>query len=573
MNSGDTLYGRIRNRVLTISGNSPSIRVDGGCLVVSDGPMPVPTNHRGPAPPANERMAVLRLPRAGCPTNRIVVTRPDGFITFGAIRWLHGVGCALVQLDRDGTVLLATAPAGPDRPAIRRAQALAAGDKTGLAIMREILRCKLAGQARVARLLGGEEAAALIDRLASEIANTWDGAHILAMEAMAATVYWNLWLPSPVQFARRHEAPKHWQTFGTRGSPLTGKPFRAATPGNALLNYLYAILESELTIALIGTGLDSGIGIFHLDKDRRASLSLDAMEAARPYVDAWLAHWLADARFAKRDFFEEDDGAVLITRPLTSHLAMTAPLWRRAAITVAGWLAQSFAQLGGRNQTGEQEDRGAFRHRKNDPGRNVQPLPPPLPVFSAPARTYHAASLKNAIPRACHECGRELAPKQRKFCSNDCASAFHLAMRRLIPITASGPLLPSLTRERSFLERRSETLRRAAAERRAWDMARDASLPQTRPGGAETRANDKLRRWYHTELQPRLAALRPIDIARAIDLSHTYAAQIVAGQVPHPRHFAALAKLAGVAAPKALKLAPIPAQGAAAGEPQSTAGP
>jgi hypothetical protein len=62
-----------------------------------------------------------------------------------------------------GTVLLATAPAGPDRPAVRRAQALAAGHETGLAIMREILRCKLAGQARVARLLGGEEAAALIE--------------------------------------------------------------------------------------------------------------------------------------------------------------------------------------------------------------------------------------------------------------------------------------------------------------------------------------------------------------------------------------------------------------------------
>src|SRR6516162_2291529 len=141
MNADDTLYGRIKNRVLTISGNSPSIRVDGGCLVVSDGPMPVPANHCGAAPPANERMAVLRLPRAGCPVDRIVVTRPDGFVTFGAIRWLHGVGCALVQLDWYGTVLLATAPAGPDRPAIRRAQALAAGDKNGLAIMREILRC------------------------------------------------------------------------------------------------------------------------------------------------------------------------------------------------------------------------------------------------------------------------------------------------------------------------------------------------------------------------------------------------------------------------------------------------
>jgi hypothetical protein len=215
MNSDDTHYGRIRNRVLTVSGNNPSIRVDGGYLVVSDGPIPVPSTYCGAAPPAKDRMTTLRLPRSACPVDRIVVTRPDGFITFGAIRWLHGVGCALVQLDWDGTVLLATAPAGPDRPAIRRAQALAAGDKTGLPIMREILRCKLAGQARVARLLGGEDTAAAIERLADEIKETQDGMHILAAEGAAASAYWALWQQLPVRFIRRDRVPEHWQTFGS----------------------------------------------------------------------------------------------------------------------------------------------------------------------------------------------------------------------------------------------------------------------------------------------------------------------------------------------------------------------
>ena len=235
MISDDTLYGRIKSRVLTIFWNSPSIRVDSGCLVVSDGPMPVPANHRGPATPAKERMVTLRLPRAGFPLDRIVVTRPDGFITFGAIRWLHGVGCSLVQLDWDGTVLLATAPAGPDRPALRRAQALAAGDKTGLAIVREILRCKLAGQARVARLLGGEDAVALIDRLAGEINETQHGTHILGVEGASAGAYWALWTDLPVHFARQDKVPKHWQTFGFRRPEGSGRPRKAITPGGAIL--------------------------------------------------------------------------------------------------------------------------------------------------------------------------------------------------------------------------------------------------------------------------------------------------------------------------------------------------
>jgi hypothetical protein len=50
MNSEDTLYGQIKNGVLTLSGNNASIRVDGGSLVVSDGPTQVPPDHRGPAP-------------------------------------------------------------------------------------------------------------------------------------------------------------------------------------------------------------------------------------------------------------------------------------------------------------------------------------------------------------------------------------------------------------------------------------------------------------------------------------------------------------------------------------------
>ena len=56
MNSDDTLYGRIKNGVLTISGNNPSIRVDGGCLVVSDGPVHVASDHNGLALPVEQRM-------------------------------------------------------------------------------------------------------------------------------------------------------------------------------------------------------------------------------------------------------------------------------------------------------------------------------------------------------------------------------------------------------------------------------------------------------------------------------------------------------------------------------------
>ena len=52
--------------------------------------------------------------------------------------------------------------------------------------------------------------------------------------------------------------PDPWLTFGLRTSVLTGKPHRAVTPGNALLNYLYAVLEAEMTIALLASLIEHG---------------------------------------------------------------------------------------------------------------------------------------------------------------------------------------------------------------------------------------------------------------------------------------------------------------------------
>jgi hypothetical protein len=183
----------------------------------------------------------------------------------------------------------------------------------------------------------------------------------------------------PLLFVRREQAPEHWQSFGRRNSPLGRKNTRnAVTPANAVLNYLYGVLASELTIALTGVGLDAGLGIFHTDAARRASLTYDAMEAVRPAVDGWLA----EARFSKRDFYEDSDGTIRITRPLTSHLAMTAPIWRPAAQAVAGWLARALTE-------------GLPEKRRPHTS---------LPALPAPRRTWQGMQLP--IPKTCIECGR-----------------------------------------------------------------------------------------------------------------------------------------------------------------------
>ena len=288
MHADDTIYTRVRSGVVVVSGTGPAIRIDGGRLVIRDGPLDTPP---------------LRLTRAEARSRlRHVIVCGDagGYVSFDALRWLRDTAVAFSQLDWNGTVIAAS-PTIPDQPALRRAQALvSSGAVPGAvaAVTRQILSVKLAGQARVARLLGASIVQTrAIERFAASVARETDVARILVAEARGAALYWTLWNDLPVRFARQNPdrigpdgrwqpgRRDPWHTFGPRASLLTGQPYRATTPGNAVLNWLYAVCQIELTIALLAVGVDPGVGLFHVDMVNRPSLTLDAIEALRPYVD------------------------------------------------------------------------------------------------------------------------------------------------------------------------------------------------------------------------------------------------------------------------------------------------
>ena len=133
---------------------------------------------------------------------------------------------------------------------------------------------------------------------------------------------------------------------------------------------------------------------------------------------------LAEARFSKRDFYEDSDGTIRITRPLTSHLAMTAPIWRPAAQAVAGWLARALTE-------GLPEERRPHTS---------------LPALPAPRQTWQGMQLP--IPKTCIECGRALGTKQRKFCSYVCSVSFRVALvpppaRRALESHPLNPMVPA----------------------------------------------------------------------------------------------------------------------------------
>ena len=79
-------------------------------------------------------------------------------------------------------------------------------------------------------------------------------------EAKGALAYWGAWKDVSLRFARKDEKsiPEHWRIFGQRRSPITDSPRLAANPANAMLNYLYALLEAETRFACLACGLDPG---------------------------------------------------------------------------------------------------------------------------------------------------------------------------------------------------------------------------------------------------------------------------------------------------------------------------
>lgn len=544
MHTDDWRYaaGALRNGIVVVSGTGPAIRVDGNRLVVRDGPQETPP------------LSLTRAEASRKLRHIIVCGQAGGFVTFDALRWLRDTGVAFSQLDWNGSVVIASGPRGPDQPDLRRAQALVCSGvipKAADAIACEILRIKLSGQAQVSEQLGFADASEAIGRLSEKIGRVDDGRRALSLEAEAAWIYWNLWERMPVRFARRNPPrlgqngkwrlgrPDLWLTFGSRTSLLSGKPSRATTPGNCLLNYLYAVLESEMTVALTARGLDPGIGMFHADIGGRLSLSLDAIEAVRPYVEYWLFAYLQASVFANRDFHELPDGEVRLSHPLNSHLAQTAALWRRACEPIAEWLARSFDRASGHCST-----RAALAPSAAAPSR-VRPasasailmLAPPLPGFitaahgrriSAPSVLRQRASVREEpVPAACWECGRALTPERRAFCCDECEVEYRRAMGK----RRSGP-------EAVTLAAREPRRSTPAVAHRA-----DQALPKP--------DRKALRRWYAEELQPRLSKLSPTEIAAGAAMGRSYAYYIVAGtRVPHPRHYRHLAALVGVELPK-----------------------
>jgi CRISPR-associated endonuclease Cas1 len=486
-----------RNGVVTLFGYGIQVRVDRGHLLLEDGVGP-------------DRRQV-RFPRVGHGLRRLVIIGSDGMVSLAALRWMADQDAAFVMLDRDGSVLATTGPVRSSDAKLRRAQALAHSSGAALRITRELIKRKLAGQQYVAgdKLLDSSTAQT-IARLRASVDTADTISTIRLLESQAASAYWSTWGNLPINFPRNAlpRVPDHWRTFASRHSPLTGSPRLAANPPNAILNYLYALLESEARLAVAAMGLDPGLGVLHVDTTARDSLACDVMEPVRPHVDAYLLDWITRETLSREWFFEQRDGNCRLMAPFAVRLSETAPTWGRAVAPIAEWVARAFWSMI-RNPDSPLATRLTQSVKREAKGGRIAPT---VPVPSPQS--------------ICQGCGKVIG-----IGSANCAvCAIGVSRQRMSDVARLGRAASKTPEARV---RVSATQRRQAAARYGWS-------PSSQP--------DWLTEGVYTEkVKPLLARASISEIARALDVSYPYAAAIRAGRRrPHARRWAALAELVGV---------------------------
>jgi CRISPR-associated endonuclease Cas1 len=488
-----------RRSVLTLAGFGIKIRMQAGHLEIEDGIGP-------------ERRT-LRLARIGHNLKRLVCVSEDGFATLAALKWISDVGASFVMLNRNGKVLFATGPSAPSDVRLRRAQAVAHTSGAALRIARELIDKKLAGQEQVARYkLSHPECAEKIHCYRSELAEADDIDRVRLIESRAAARYWSAWRNLSITFPMKDQSrvPEHWRIFGTRVSPLTGSPRLAVNPANAILNYLYSLLESEARLAATALGLDPGLGVLHVDTKARDSLACDLMEPVRPQVDAYLLDWITREPLKRQWFCEQPQGNCRLMASFTVHLSDTAPLWGRAVAPFAEWVTRALWSSSAKLIREPAPPTRLTQRTK----RLIKGAPPLPPQIKSPRRD-----------NLCLECGKTIRRESNRCsdCSVPYATKQMSEASRIGRETANGP---------EARKKHAITARKNALAQQAWN-------PSDQPAWLTEK-------FYSENVQPVLTAMSVSAIARQICVSRWYAGRIREGYRPHPRHWELLARLARV---------------------------
>jgi CRISPR-associated endonuclease Cas1 len=296
-------------RVLTLTAESPSLRVKGGALHVRDG---------GPL--------IVYEPR-GVKPHAIVLTGWAGILSIQALRFCSDHNIAVVILDWSRQFMTAVMH---NHKSLSMIRVQAIGDP--IPIAKALIRAKVEAHLHMGAIYASTSSTAIV-RLnqASSIEQ------ILIAEAQAARHTWAQHRII-VQWREAGNIPASWKLPYSLRRRLTGKHAKGATdPINSLLNLILAVTVGRLTVAIAARGLSPAIGFLH--KSPRWALSYDAIEPLRPHIETATFQWIAENVLAPSDFVIDTTGQVKVSRRLSRVVIDAVSFNQRTIDNCVDWLA------------------------------------------------------------------------------------------------------------------------------------------------------------------------------------------------------------------------------------------
>jgi CRISPR-associated endonuclease Cas1 len=314
---------RARNP-LVLCGHGVSLCVEAGTLLIRNGF----THHPQERETFRFFKGDLNLPP------KIIMLDGSGSLSFDVVNWLAVQGVALFRIDYLGEVVSVIGGSGSpyDSDRVRWQVETRADPARRLEFCCDLIAEKIRATVHTMktalpdtpmRAKALDKAARSIDRLERRAVRSVSD--VLLVEAGAAAAYFAAWRGLPLRWPRRSRAPipQAWQFAEGRGAirDRRGLTNRHAThPVNAMLNYAYAVLHSQVQLEAVSEGYDPRLGIMHESRSDAQALVLDFMEVRRPAVDAAVLKFVSVEMFSGADFVIRDNGVCRLAPQLARRL-------------------------------------------------------------------------------------------------------------------------------------------------------------------------------------------------------------------------------------------------------------
>ncbi len=315
--SGHTLkrFGRRAKRErqrapLILAGHGVSLRVENGALTIRNGFTHYP-----------QKQELYRYFKGELDIpERIILLEGSGSISFDVLSWLAEQDVSLIRIDWCGEVVCVASRSGysanPFRVQWQRETRADENRRMEFSISKitqkienSIVTLEKSVRHSDAWNKAMEIAYSALTKL--DARQPQNIVELRALEANAAAAYFRAWKGMPIKWQgiSRRPIPDKWKEIGQRTSLFLRAGNRNAShPINAILNYAYTVLQSQLQIDAIAEGYDPTIGIMHEGNNGSAAFIFDLMEPDRPTVDLKILEFVRGHVFDPTDFVIRSDG-------------------------------------------------------------------------------------------------------------------------------------------------------------------------------------------------------------------------------------------------------------------------